>query len=115
MQLPTIAAILFAIAAMGGLFLATRHFIGKSLPRPVALAHGGLAATAIICLIVAWFNGVLQARSTIALVLFLAAAMGGFFLFYHDLTGKTLPSKVVIAHALAAITAFLLLVSTLIY
>jgi hypothetical protein len=105
------AAIVFAVAALGGVTLATLHFRGRMpLPIPLALLHGLLAATGLVLLIAAalmqpGFGGLALA----ALVLFVIAALGGFYLFSFHLRGRALPSPVVLAHGGAAVVAFLLL------
>lgn len=108
------AAVLFAIAALGGLLLASQHFKGTALSFPLALVHGGVAATALVLLMISVIRGSDVGNAKIALVLFVVAALGGFFLFSHHLRNKRLPSPVVIIHALAAVAAFLLLVAGLV-
>ena len=110
-MLITWAAVLFAIAALGGATLATLHFRGRSpLPMPLALLHGLLAASGLALLVIAaltqpGFGGLPLA----SLVIFLIAALGGFYLFSHHLRGRALPSTVVLIHGGAAVVAFLLL------
>jgi hypothetical protein len=107
----TTALILFAIAAVGGLVLATIRFRGKPYPPlGLALIHGGAAAAALIALVVA----VSQATSppnavTTALILFLVAAVAGFVLFSNHLRKIALPQGLIVAHALVAVAAFLIL------
>jgi hypothetical protein len=108
------AAVLFAIAALGGLMLASQHFKGTRLSLPLALVHGGVAATALVLLMISVIRGSNVGNAKLALVLFVVAALGGFFLFSHHLRNKRLPSPVVIIHALAAVAAFLLLVAGLV-
>jgi hypothetical protein len=105
------SAILFAIAALGGATLAVMHFRGRvPLPTPLALMHGLLAASALVLLIAAalttpGFGGL----GLVALAIFVLAALGGFYLFAHQLRGKPLPSPVVLIHGGAAVVALLLL------
>jgi hypothetical protein len=47
--------------------------------------------------------------ATTALVLFVIAALGGFFLFSHHLRKVALPTWLVVVHALVAVVAFLVL------
>ena len=109
------AAILFAIAALGGATLATLHFRGRTpLPMPLALLHGVLAASGLVLLIAAaltqpGFGGL----ALVALVIFVLAALGGFYLFAHHLRGRALPSPVVLIHGGAAVVAFLALLGYL--
>jgi hypothetical protein len=115
-EMLTWAAVLFAIAALGGATLATMHFKGRMpLPMPLALLHGLLAASGLVLLIIAaltqpGFGGLALA----ALVIFVIAALGGFYLFAHHLRGQRLPSPVVLIHGGAAVVAFLALVGYLV-
>src|ERR1044071_5279308 len=106
-----IAVGLFAVAALGGLTLAGLHFMGKPLPTPLALLHGLLAASGLVTLGYAVLKEGAAGRAPLALGLFLAAALGGFFLFSYHLRGRRLPSPVVVIHALVAVTAFGLLLT----
>jgi len=107
-----VAAVLFAIAAVGGLFMAYIHFKqNRNPPGAIAALHGLLAATALLVLI--W--AVLQSGATSfiawALGLFVVTALGGFFLVSFHLRKLRLPSPVVVIHALVAVAAFLLLLA----
>jgi len=108
------SALVFAIAALGGGFLATRHFMKKDLPMPVVLLHGALAATGLVLLGYASVQGTTMPLANIALVLFLVAALGGFYLFSKTLRKQPLPSPVIVIHAGVAVLAFLLLCGTLV-
>lgn len=108
-MLPIIALGVFAVAALFGAFMAIRHFTGSSLPMPAALLHGLFAASGLGLLIVAYLTTGLPSLANVALALFLIAALGGFFLFSFHLRKKSLPSPVVVIHAGAAVTAFVLL------
>jgi hypothetical protein len=107
-----VSAYLFALAALGGVVLATLHFRGKKLPVPIAVVHGAVAATGVVLLTV----GITQAAGSDktlgvwSLVLFLVAAVGGAVMFigYH-LRNRPLPSPFVVMHALTAVLAFILL------
>lgn len=114
MTLVIAATLLFAVAALGGAFLAFRHFTHNSQPMPVVLLHGALAAAGLVCLLVAAIQGGLAGLGQAALVIFLIAALGGFFLFFTNLSKKKLPSAVVLLHGLLAVTAFVLLLLALI-
>lgn len=100
---------LFGVGALGGLVLATLHFKGKNLPLPLALLHGALGAAGLVVLLLAILHGGTAATASYALILFLVAALGGFYLFSFHLRKKRLPGAVVIIHALVAVTAFSLL------
>jgi len=110
----TIALILFGVAAVGGLLLASMRLTNKTLPMPLALLHGALAATGLLVLAVAAFgvNGTGQTR--LALGLFVLAALGGFALFSFHLRGRPLPIPIVIVHGLVAVAAFLILLGAVV-
>lgn len=48
---PRTAFWLFLVAALGGFALITMHVRGRLLPVPFILVHGGLAATALVILL----------------------------------------------------------------
>lgn len=109
------SAILFALAALGGLALALMHFRSGGRERPptaLAVVHGLAAAAALVLLVL----GVLAAPPgtsvlpTVALAIFVLAALGGAYLFLgKHLRGQALPSPVVVVHGLAAVAGFLVL------
>jgi hypothetical protein len=105
-----IAVILFAIAAVGGLLLASAHFRGKEKSMPLALLHGLLAASGLVLLLIPVIRGSAPGSVKAPLILFLAAALGGFLLFAFHLQKKKLPSAVVVLHGGLAVVAFALLV-----
>lgn len=113
------SAILFALAALGGLTLAVLHFRSGGRERPptaLAVGHGLVAAAALVLLII----GVLGAAAgtsvlpAVALAIFVVAALGGAYLFLgKHLRGQPLPSAVVVIHGLAAVAGFLVLLAFL--
>jgi hypothetical protein len=108
------AAALLALAALGGATLATLHFRGRSpLPMPLALLHGALAATGLVLLVIAALQPGFGGLAMLSLVIFLLAALGGFYLFSFQLRGLPLPSAVVLAHGSAAVIGFVLLLAFL--
>jgi hypothetical protein len=110
----TIALVLFALAAVGGLVMAIQRFSGKPVPPlPLALVHGAAAASGLVALIVVVSNGAVGGAK-IALVLFAGAALGGFYLFSRHLRQVALPIPIVVVHALVAVAGFVtLLVSVM--
>src|SRR5215469_13882011 len=77
----TIALVLFALAALGGVTMAVIRFRGADRPPTgLALLHGALAAAGIIVLIVALLNTTTPAQARTALVVFIIAALVGFYL-----------------------------------
>jgi hypothetical protein len=106
-----LAAVFFAIAALGGLALAGMRLSGT--PRPptwIALGHGAIAGTGLVALIYAAATQPLPTIALAALGCFVLAAAGGatiFFLFH--LRAKPLPIPLVLGHGAIAVTAFVLL------
>lgn len=128
----TIALISFAVAALLGLTLATKHLKGgaqtqpespapmggeapsaraeqREVPMSLAVLHGVFAAAGLLLLIIAVLKGTATGLATIALVIFVVAALGGFYLFATHLGKKPLPRPVIFVHGGAAGVAFVLL------
>ena len=105
------ALILFGVAALGGLLLVFLRVTNKPLPTPLALLHGALAAAGLVALAMSVFGAGGAGGASLALGLFVVAALGGFLLFSFHLRKKQLPMGIVVIHALVAITAFLILLS----
>jgi hypothetical protein len=105
----TSAAVLFAVAALGGITLATLHFRQKGLPMALAIGHGLLAAAGLAVLIVAVVGGSGGNLLIASLALFVIAALGGFALFSFHLRRLRLPTPVVLIHGLVAVIGFVLL------
>jgi hypothetical protein len=105
-----IALVLFGLAALGGLLMARIRFGGAERPPLwIALVHGTGAAAGLIALIVALTVATLPSLARTALIVFIVAAAGGFYLFAHHLQKKPLPIPVVVIHGLVAVTGFVLL------
>jgi len=97
------AIVLFLVAAVGGVIMAVRIFRSLHPPMSLALAHGGLAATALVLAIIATvFSGPTPLLKAGVAVLILAA-LGGFFLFSFQLRGKAHPKAVVLLHGVLAV------------
>lgn len=105
------AVIVLALAALGGLTLATIRLRGAPWP-PMWLAHvhGLVAATGVALLIYAASTAGVPGLAKIALGIFIIAALGGATLFvaFHRVS-KPLPIPLVIGHGLIAITGYVLL------
>lgn len=103
----------FAASALGGAYLAWRHFTGRTPGVPLALVHGGAGAAGLALLAAALYSAGLLGHGlgTVSLGLFAAAALGGFLLFGLHLKGRTLPRAVVCVHALVAVGGFLALLA----
>jgi hypothetical protein len=103
------AIVIFAVAAMIGIYLLSFVIQKKETPKSVAIVHGILAATALTLLIVHTANTGADLIQTITI--FVIAALGGIVLFVRDLTGKSLPRALAIAHGLIAVTGFIFLLA----
>ena len=101
--------LLFAVAAVFGVTLIVPVLQGKTPTRTFVFLHGGVAAIALVLLIVRYLNE-MSAVPQISLILFIVAALGGFVLFARDLQKKSLPKRLAAVHAGVAIAAFLILV-----
>lgn len=98
----------FAIAALGGLVLASRVLTGRLAPWPLSLLHAGLGAAGLLILIylvaAAGMDSVI-----VPLVLLVVAALGGFYLASLHLKQQVAPKPVVVIHAGVAVAGFVLL------
>jgi hypothetical protein len=105
------AVILLTISAIGGVTMAVIRFSGRPHPPTwLAMLHGFLSAAAVTLLLYATFTVGLPVIANVALVLFLAAALGGVVLnlnYHWKLV--PLPKWLVVAHACIAVVGFLLL------
>lgn len=105
-----IALVLFGLAALGGVYMATLRFRGAERPpTAIALVHGAAAAAGLIALIVAVMGEATPGHARTALIVFIVAAIGGFYLFAQHMQNKALPIPVMVIHALVAVSGFLLL------
>ncbi|MCC8363264.1 hypothetical protein LK996_09275 [Lysobacter sp. A6] len=114
MQMLQTAAILFAIAALGGVLMAGIRFARKvNPPAWVAMLHGLLAASGLTLLAYALCTqplGSAHDTATVALVLFLVAAAGGAVMsLAYKWKNRLLPAWLVVVHATAAVLGFLVL------
>lgn len=115
MSMTMIAIIIFAIAAVGGLFLASKVLTGQLAPWAVSVIHALLGATGLITLILAVLEpgGTENTRLVVALGLLVVAALGGFYLASIHMGGKVAPKNIVFVHAGIAVAGFLTLLSVL--
>jgi hypothetical protein len=100
---------LFAIAAMIGIYLLTFVLQKKETPKPVAIIHGLLAATALVLLIV--HTSKTGADLIQVIVFFIITALGGLVLFVRDIMGKSLPKSLAVIHGLLAVISFIFLLT----
>jgi hypothetical protein len=107
----TVAAVLFALAAIAGLTLAYFQFTRNASSTAFAMVHGLFAATALILLIISVAQEHISSLHIASLIIFLIAAVGGFILFFgFQLRSRPLPRQLIVIHGTAASTAFILLV-----
>ncbi len=102
------AVIVFALAAVGGLVLASHVLRGQFPPWVLSVGHALLGALGLVLLIVAVFGGAASPATT-ALIILVVAALGGFFLASYHLRSALAPRALVIVHALVAVAGFLVL------
>lgn len=108
-----IAAVLFALGALGGLFMAVRSFSGQSIPVPVAVLHGLFGATGLVLLLLAVVMGMGGGTARIALAVLVVAALGGFYLLSFHIRKERHPKAVIVVHALVAVVGFLTLLTAI--
>ena len=107
----TYALIVFAVAALGGLVLASSVLRGKLAPWAISLLHAALGATGLVLLLVGVMGGAGAGRAVAALGLLVVAALGGFYLASLHLRKTIAPKSVVFVHAGVAVIGFLTLLS----
>lgn len=100
---------LFAVAAAGGAAMLAMKIRARDVPLGLALGHGLLAAIALGLLILSVLGGGASTLVTVALILFVVAALGGFVLFASHLRSGTFPLGLAWIHGGAAVVAFVLL------
>ena len=76
----TYALIVFAVAALGGLVLASSVLRGKLAPWALSILHALLGATGLVLLLLGVMGGSGAGRAVAALGLLVVAALGGFYL-----------------------------------
>lgn len=103
------AAILFTLATLGGIALASMHLSSKRVHLWMGMVHGGLALPAIILLF--WSTAVSgwPAMFTASLVLFLAAAGGGVVMFFLHGKKQPLPKGLIFGHGTLAVLGYIAL------
>jgi uncharacterized membrane protein len=104
------ASVVLAVAALGGLLMAVIGFRGGHPPAWLAMLHGFLAAAGLTLLAYSFFSVRLPRLAAWALLLFVAAAVGGTVLNlgYH-LKNRPLPKGLMAGHAVIAAVGLALL------
>lgn len=100
--------VLFALAAIFGVIILKNWLTDGNTPRSVIYTHGALAAVALVLLLIHTLS---TPGSTLwtSILLFVLAAIGGFYMFLRDLKGKFSPTWLAIVHALLAVGGFVFL------
>lgn len=109
----TYAVIVLAIAAIGGLLMATKVLTGKQAPWFLSIVHALLGATGLILLTIEAVNSDWPGRLSASLALLVIAALGGFYLASYHYRGNLSPKGIVLIHAGVAVTGFLTLLTIL--
>ena len=107
----TYALIVFAVAALGGLVLASSVLRGKLAPWALSILHALLGASGLVLLLLGVMGGSGAGRAVAALGLLVVAALGGFYLASMHLRKTVAPKAVVFVHAGVAVAGFLVLLS----
>lgn len=103
-----ISIALFAIAAVFGLTILISWLTKKNASRAVIYSHGTVAAAGLILLLVYAVQNPDHFPKA-ALILFVVAALGGFYMFALDLKKKESPLSIAFIHALLAVAGFVML------
>jgi hypothetical protein len=104
---------LFALTAVIGIIILKNWLTASTTSRGVIYAHGIFAAAALVLLLLHVLPHPEGSRRT-SLVLFVIAALGGFYMFFQDLRGKFSPIWLAAIHALIAVAGFVFLLLTVI-
>ncbi len=99
---------LFSIAAIIGVIILKNWLTAANTSRAVVYAHGLFAAIALVLLLVHTLQSPAAGLKT-SLILFLLAALGGFYMFFRDLKGKNSPVWLAVTHGLIAVAGFVFL------
>ena len=102
------AIALFALSAILGLTILIKWLTKKEASKAVIWSHGLVAATALVILVVFAIQNP-DNYPQVSLILFVIAAIGGFYMFIRDLNKKNSPLSVALIHALLAVGGFVML------
>ena len=103
-----LSIILFALAAMLGLAILVNWLSNKNAAKGVIYSHGAIAAIALVLVILYAVENP-ESFPKAAIILFVLAAIGGFYMFFYNLKTKLRPTRIALLHALLAIAGFVLL------
>jgi len=99
---------LFAAAAIVGFIILKNWLTSATTSRTTVYVHGIFAAFALIILIIYAFQNTSHYPKA-SIILFIVAALIGFYMFAEDLRKKYSPTWLAVVHALFAVAGFLML------
>ncbi len=99
---------LFALSAVLGLMILIKWLTKKNASKGVIYSHGIAAAAALVLLVVYAIQNPGNFPK-VSLILFVVAALGGFYMFFNDMRNKPSPMAVAFIHALLAVGGFVML------
>ena len=107
----TIAVLLFAIGAVGGLILANSVLRGRMASWGLSLLHAALGAAGLVLTAIVVLGGSTDVAKIVptALIILVVAALAGFFLASYHARRISPPKGAVVAHAAIAVVGFILL------
>lgn len=100
---------LFALGAIIGMYLLALVLQKKETPKFVAFIHGLFVVAALLLLF--YYNSERGPGLMESIILFVVAAVGGLVLIIRDLSGKSIPRWLAIAHGLIAVAGFVFLLA----
>ena len=100
---------LFALAAVFGLIILKNWITGKETSRATVYAHGIFAAIGLVVLLVHYFQSGAKTLQT-SIILFVVAALVGFYMFLREVKGKMSPVWLAVVHGLVGATALILII-----
>lgn len=103
-----VSIVLFALAAGLGLSMLIKWLTQKEASKGVIYSHGIAAAVALVLLIIFSFRNPAKFPEA-SLILFVLAALGGFYLFFKTFKKQPGPVGVALVHALLAVAGFVAL------
>lgn len=99
---------LFAIAAVLGLIILVKWLARKDAPPAVIYSHGIFAAGGLTMVIIYALKNPSN-YPQLSIILFVAAALGGFYLFFSNMRTNAKQLGISVIHAFVAVVAFVTL------
>lgn len=105
-----LSVFLFLCAALTGATMLTCDLRGKYFSNSLVVLHGVFAASALVLLILSVLSIGASGMISVSLLIFLAAALGGVWLFVVGKKKKAIPTLLILGHGLVAVIAFSVLI-----